>query len=408
MFQKFLSHVLIALIAVIGLIVISFPFTSGENAYYVNDNLFLSIKDSVDMGYKPYLKSILQQKQSALAFQEKKKFREQYKSSIDSLNAASLDAKINNKAVARKKTNLALNALNELISNKEFEIDEKYSIGAIEKSTYETQLREIESAVSLMDYVVAVANEQINTGDSNQLEASNISIGKVNKQNKSPFLLSGFFIVACAVFLLFYQSGKIPLDKPAVKISAFSVLLLFSILMLFKIYGTFSDRISFDKTLSNRETIVKNKLLDIRTAELYYLEANNKYCNDWDELIRFYKEDSIKIVKYLVNKNDTAAVNLAIKNGEALEQIEMVPALNKAFPNRKIKLDNLPFVPFSNNPFELNAGVIDKNGRNIHVFEVKTTKYEFVKELLTLPENFDKSKSLIVGSMREPTTEGNW
>jgi hypothetical protein len=86
----------------------------------------------------------------------------------------------------------------------------------------------------------------------------------------------------------------------------------------------------------------------------------------------------------------------------------MIPSLDKAFPNQKIDLKNIAYVPFSDNPFEINAGIVDKNGRNIHVFEVKTSKYDFVKELSTLPENFDKDKSLIIGSMNEPTTESNW
>ncbi|MFT6746509.1 MAG: hypothetical protein ACJAZ2_000850 [Glaciecola sp.] len=408
MFQKLLSSILIAIISLAGIIVTIFPFTSGEKAYYVNDKVYINIKDSVDMGYNPFLRSMLQKKQSSLAFEEKKALREQYTPLIDSLSTASLDAKLSKDFLTVEKISIRQKELSEFIREKEFDIEDKYSLNQLGKQKYQAMYEGVKADNSLIDYVVAVAAEQIIFNDNQKITAENITIKKVNKQSKTPFLLSGFFILGCAVFLYFYQSGDIALHKPTTKYIVIGSLLVASIIMISKIYSTFSDRISFDNTLAERESIVKEKLLTIRTAELNYYEAKNKYCNNWDELIRFYKNDSIKIVKYLVNKNDTAAVNLALKNGLAIEEIEMIPSLDKAFPNQKIDLKNIAYVPFSDNPFEINAGIVDKNGRNIHVFEVKTSKYDFVKELSTLPENFDKDKSLIIGSMNEPTTESNW
>jgi hypothetical protein len=408
MIQKSLPYLLITVISVIGILVTLFPLFSGEKAYYVNDTLYLNIKDSVDMGYNPYLKSIVQQKQYTLAFQEKSDFRTKHKDLGDSLSAALLDAKLGRKAVILEKTIIQQKELNQLISDKEFEIDEKYSLNQLDRRKYKEMILEIKKKTSVLDYVVAVANDQFNLDSSQVIGAESISLKKVNQQTKGPFILSGLFIILCAIVLYLFQRGVIPFENNTIKYLVIALLIICSIIMTGKIFGTFSDRILFDKTLNEREALVKEKLLNIRRAELNYYEAKNKYCNDWNELIRFYKNDSIKIVKYLVNKNDTAAVNLAVRNGEPLEEVEMIPALSKAFPDTKINLEELPYVPFSDNTFELNAGMIDKNGRDIHVFEVKTTKYDFVKDLKTLPENFDKSKSLVVGSMSEPITEGNW
>jgi hypothetical protein len=408
MFQKLLPYLITVFISIVGLLVITFPFSSGEKAYYVNDNQYINIKDSVDKGYTPYLKSILQQKQYSLAFEEKKEFRSIHKTSIDSLSSASLDAKLSKNHIALEKVKVLQNELTELISRKEFEIDDKYSISQLGEGEFKALYIEIQQNTSLIDYVVAVANEQINYNEKIDITADNITVKKVNQQNKSPFLLSGLFILSCACFMYFYQTGKIQLENKKTRMLIQGALVILSLTMVSKIYLTFSDRISFDKTLDTRSAVVKDKMLIIRTAELNYYEAKNKYCNNWKELIRFYKEDSIKIVKYLVNKDDTAAVNLRIKAGLPLEKAEMVPALVKAFPDLKIDLENLPFVPFSDNPFDLNAGVVDKNGRNIHVFEVRTTKLDFVKKLENLPDNFDRGKSLIIGSMNEPTTESNW
>ena len=408
MLKKLLPFVLAAVIFLAGIIVLTFPFSSGENAYYVKDSLYLNIKDSVDKGYQPYLHSLLQQKQSALAFTAKKSLREQYKDLGDSLNAASLDAKLSRKAIEIEKNNILVKELNALIRDKEFEIDENYNVNNIERSDYQIMLDEIKQKTPLEAYLTAVANEQLNYSDQKLITSDQISIKKVNQQDKEPFVISGLLILACGVFMLLYKQEKIPLDKTTVQLTSGAILLVVCIFLVSKIYFVFANRILFDKTLEQRETAVKEKLIEIRTAELNYYEAKNKYCNDWEELIRFYEKDSITIVKYLVNKNDTAAVNQAKRSGMPIEEFEKVPALQKAFPNKKIDLKNLPFVPFSENTFELNAGIVDKNGRNIHVFEVKTSKFDFVKDLKTIPDNFDKSKSLILGSMTEPITEGNW
>lgn len=71
-------------------------------------------------------------------------------------------------------------------------------------------------------------------------------------------------------------------------------------------------------------------------------------------------------------------------------------------------LDSLAYIPFTKEKFDINSGTIEKNNRQIHVFEVKTKIYTFIQNLPYVPENFDKSKIIILGSMLEPTTEGNW
>jgi hypothetical protein len=257
MFQKLLSSILIAIISLAGIIVTIFPFTSGEKAYYVNDKVYINIKDSVDMGYNPFLRSMLQKKQSSLAFEEKKALREQYTPLIDSLSTASLDAKLSKDFLSVEKISIRQKELSEFIREKEFDIEDKYSLNQLGKQKYQAMYEGVKADNSLIDYVVAVAAEQIIFNDNQKITAENITIKKVNKQSKTPFLLSGFFILGCAVFLYFYQSGDIALHKPTTKYIVIGSLLVASIIMISKIYSTFSDRISFDNTLAERESIVK-------------------------------------------------------------------------------------------------------------------------------------------------------
>ena len=61
------------------------------------------------------------------------------------------------------------------------------------------------------------------------------------------------------------------------------------------------EPIQFEKEKNYRYTFIKEKLIDIRSAQLAYKEKNGQFTNDFDELINFVKIDSF----VLVQKTDT-------------------------------------------------------------------------------------------------------
>ena len=77
-----------------------------------------------------------------------------------------------------------------------------------------------------------------------------------------------------------------------------------------------------------------------------------------------------------------------------------------------INLDSICYVPFSKDTFTLKIGYVERNGKEIKVMLIQTEKRIFVENLDIFPENFDNlvapKPTLTVGSLREPTTEGNW
>ena len=84
-----------------------------------------------------------------------------------------------------------------------------------------------------------------------------------------------------------------------------------------------------------------------------------------------------EIVKYLVNKDDSAAVNRAKRNKQPLEEIVKVSVNEKIFKGKTpFNLDSLAYIPFTKEKFDINSGTIEKNNRQIHVFEVKTKIYK--------------------------------
>ena len=73
MLQKTLALVVV----LIGLTAVIFPFTSGDQAYFIEDSYYINIKDSVDQTYEPYINTLIQQDLNRAASFEKKELRTQ-------------------------------------------------------------------------------------------------------------------------------------------------------------------------------------------------------------------------------------------------------------------------------------------------------------------------------------------
>lgn len=407
MFQKFLALFII----LIGLIITTIPFVAGEKAYFIGDSYYINMKDSIDLGYEPFLKSLVQKERSKLAFNDKKQLRETLKLIGDSLEKELFLAKDKNKVTKIEQINIAKNELQLEIDEKEALIDEKYNAENLDQEAYQKLFQNLKDKTSLQQYITAIANEMVNPARDPNIQKINddeIQVKDVNLQSKKAFLISGIFILLTGIFLLLVQQNIILLHINKHKYISIGVLIIACIYIGSQNYFTFSDRIKFDNALAKREKEVKEKMNDIRTLQITYFESKSKYCNSWDKLKEFAKNDSIQIIKHLVNKDDTAAVNLAVKSGLPLEETSWESVAKYAFPNKTVNISDIDIIPYSKEQFDLNAGIIKRNERDVHVFEIKTTKYNFVKNISYIPDNFDKNSALTIGSMIEPTTEGNW
>lgn len=406
-----MKRVLAIVIFLIGFLLILFPFVSGDKAYYAGDNYFLNLKDSVELKFPQYLISLAQKSRSAKAFNAKKALRNQMLPLSDSLDRAELEAKEKNKLTELEKISAAKKALNYELNEKEFNIDQQYAFESLDGKEKERLIDSIEQTVTLDDFLIKYANDLVNpTGNSNtpSLTTQEISIKKVNRQSTTPFIVSGTIIALLGLLLMLYFMNFFSLDHVGTRRIVTAALGLLIIVLSYLIYQSFNQRLKFEATLKEREKIVKERLEQAKSLQLVFFEANGKYANNWSQLIEFGVNDSIPILKILVNPDDTAAVNKAKALGNPLTATEMIAAKDKAFPSVDVNINEVSKVPFSEREFDLNAGIITKNSREIHVFEIKTQKGIFLQDLKFVPENFDSTKELILGSMKEPTTEGNW
>ncbi len=69
----------------------------------------------------------------------------------------------------------------------------------------------------------------------------------------------------------------------------------------------------------------------------------------------------------------------------------------------------MAIIPFSGGKqFSINSGEIEKGKVKVKVFEITAPYTEIFKGLKTDNEGIDMTQALILGSMTEPSINGNW
>lgn len=410
---SFFKPVIYALLGVLGLVTILVPYVSYEEAYFVGDDYYITMCDSVEVGYEPYIKDLVQKERTGLAYAEKRDVFSKVKPVSDSLQFVLNKATIN-------KDSSKIKELNEIIMDLNFKTDEKvasimakYSLDKMPKEVLNKKITEIKDTITMDNYIVIVANQirnpnELSTIPSVKLE--DVNVQKVNLQDKVGYLAVGLILIGLVGFMLLMEKELIPLHLDPLKFGGAFIFFGLAIVLGFKSYNSLANDIKFKEVFEARELEVREKLTKIKDLQVEYLSTNKTYCNNWDTLVDFVKNDSASIVRYLVDKNDTAAVNNALRNDQPIKDTTFIPVHVKVFgENHGLKLDSLPFVPYTAKQFELKTRAAkNANNRDVFFIEVKTKKKNFVDMLEIYPENFDEDIFIQFGSLAEPTTEGNW
>ncbi len=159
------------------------------------------------------------------------------------------------------------------------------------------------------------------------------------------------------------------------------------------------EPIQFEKEKNYRYTFIKEKLIDIRSAQLAYKEKNGQFTNDFDELINFVKIDSFVLVQKtdtLIEYYNKVYREIQFKDTLFIDTLGKVSILDSLF-YKDYPIDSLAYVPPVNKlKFEMNAGVVNKSKIDVPVFEARD------------PAPYDPQNTLIIGSMLEANLNGNW
>jgi hypothetical protein len=191
-------------------------------------------------------------------------------------------------------------------------------------------------------------------------------------------------------------------------------LALIALLLVYLIYKSISEPVVFENIRKERELKVVQNLKDIRSTQTLFKQTYNRYTADFDSLIDYIKTGKLPVVNIVADPNDTTFTKTIN------DTVGYIAVADSLFKNRdNFKVEDLRYVPYSENEkveFELQAGYITRGGLKVAVFEAKTPYWVYlwdldpqrVNNLRAEQEDLDKYAGLKVGSMDEPSLNGNW
>ena len=189
----------------------------------------------------------------------------------------------------------------------------------------------------------------------------------------------------------------------------------------YQVYNSINAPIKFNEVKTERYLKVIDKLKDIRNAQIAYKTVNGVYADNFDGLIKFI--DSAQYT--LIQKRDSSYMKYdRVYRIDMLQEIIVIDTLGFASVKDSLFGDSDRYKTMAQVPidgidktFSIKADVIDKNGYNVPVFEVRISKdailYDQNKDLLKqekalMSVDGVNGPDLVLGSMTEVSTTGNW
>ena len=199
------------------------------------------------------------------------------------------------------------------------------------------------------------------------------------------------------------------------------ILWLLIIFFAWKVYGSINGPIEFNKVKNERYLKVIDKLKDIRNAQIAYKSVNGIYSDNFEGLIKF-----IDTAQYtLIQKRDSSFLEYdRTFRIDMLREIVVIDTLGFASVKDSLfgnsdRYKNMSKVPIEgvDEIFKIKSDVIDKNGYNVPVFEVRVSKdvvlFDQNKDLLKQEKGLMSvdgvnGPDIVLGSLTEVSTNGNW
>ncbi|MAE09227.1 MAG: hypothetical protein CL661_10765 [Bacteroidetes bacterium] len=178
------------------------------------------------------------------------------------------------------------------------------------------------------------------------------------------------------------------------------------------VYDSIMEPVRFNKEKRQREKVVIERLKDIRSSQFIFKQLNGSYAPDFDTLISFLKIAEIPVVKIIPDPNDTT---YTLTINDTVGYIKVADSLFGKQDN--FQYTQLMTIPFSGGElFALQADTIERGGVEVHVFEAKAPFTAFLKgmneqaiiNIISKFEDIERYPGLRVGSLTEPSTDGNW
>lgn len=210
------------------------------------------------------------------------------------------------------------------------------------------------------------------------------------------------------------------------------------------LYNSIMKPVRFDNEYNKRRDACAEKLKAIRTLEEAYKVTYGTYCGSFDTLInRLFNEDSMKTVVKITNYdkipegvdiNETPEKE-AIEKGYVTRQEIFVNPIAKLREDGKLptidatghtvqmtdeQIRNVRYVPYpkgEKNEFELQAGMLEKSGFFVPVFECKVSlenllsdmdHQSVINKIAEVEKVAGRYAGWKVGDMTQAVTDGNF
>lgn len=216
------------------------------------------------------------------------------------------------------------------------------------------------------------------------------------------FKLGGAAIAIVGIVSILKIAGII---NQQISIVVMVVMILGSAGMAYLDYFSIDSRLKYLEKKDMIASHVIQRLKDIRTAQVAFHDAHDRYTANWDTLENFVISGEIPMIQAYGEKPDTLSEQEAIEMGLIVRDTVYKSVLESEFlaesalKQRKypFHVDSLRYVPFSGGQsFDLEAGhILDASGIKNAVFKVED------------PDPF-APPAFHVGSMEKVTVNGNW
>lgn len=204
------------------------------------------------------------------------------------------------------------------------------------------------------------------------------------------FLLLVVAIVLCVVFV--FPKLNTSLERKLKFILVPAVLI-----MGYYLYAIIREPIERMKEIERVEARIKERLLNVKAAQIAFKSIKGKYASEWNELIEFSKNGKIPVVMAVGSEDDTS------KNKLFMRDTTWVPVRDSIFP-LGFAIDSMRYVPGNEqSDFEIYAGEIKRNLTTVYVFEIKDPN-----PINPVRRRNNNEKALCLGSRTEVKTTGNW
>jgi hypothetical protein len=200
------------------------------------------------------------------------------------------------------------------------------------------------------------------------------------------------------------------------------VLWIASIFFAYKIYDSINGPIKFNQTKNKRYAKVIDRLKDIRKSQIAYKDVKGTFSNNFDSLVKFVDEGYFT----LIEKRDSSYMEYdRTYRIDMLREVIMIDTLGSVsvkdslFKNTN-RYQDMAYIPIDgvrDSMFTINAEVINKNGYNVPVFEVKVSKNVILfdqnadlvqQENETVSVDGVNGPAIVLGSLSNVSTNGNW